>query len=151
MAKNRLSKSVAELLNKQLKTIEIRRKNASQFSDDAGKYGEIDKIIDLYENKLLDLMEKSVRIDDEDDKLPLVLIGSEVNVLDLDSGESASFQIVNTSFFELDENHVTFVSPIGKALLFKKVGDKVSVKIPIGVINYEIKGISLHNEVDFNN
>jgi transcription elongation factor GreA len=50
------------------------------------------------------------------------------------------------SVFELEGNDVTFLSPIGKALLLKSIGDKVEINIPDGNIHYEIRSIKFDFE-----
>lgn len=151
MAKYQLSKTVYELLLKQLVSIEDRRRNSTRFNDKYDSQNELIKLQDAYEYKLRKLIESSVQTDSNDNSVPFVLIGCEVDVYDIDSEEMTAYRIVNTTVFDLDENHVTFISPIGKALLFKKIGDQVSVKIPVGDMRYEIKAIRLHNiKIDFN-
>ncbi|HXD94157.1 MAG TPA: GreA/GreB family elongation factor, partial [Bacteroidia bacterium] len=43
----------------------------------------------------------------------------------------------------LKEGKISVDSPIGKGLMGKKVGDKVDVTVPAGVIPFEIMAISI--------
>ncbi len=56
-------------------------------------------------------------------------------------GKEESFSIVGE--FEADpiEKKLSSTSPIGKALLGKKLGDIVSVEVPVGTLKYKIKEI----------
>lgn len=81
--------------------------------------------------------------------VPLAVIGSDVDVTDLDTGEDFHFRIVSSATFVLEGDDVTFSSPIGKALLMRKVGDVAEFDAPIGKIRYRIKSISLNSDIDF--
>jgi len=70
-------------------------------------------------------------------------IGSKVLVISkAKSSKTKTFHIVGE--FESDpyEGKISSASPIGAALLGRKVGDDVKVKIPVGEIVYTIKEIS---------
>ena len=54
----------------------------------------------------------------------------------------AEFVIVGTLEVCIEKGYVSNVSPIGSALLGKKVGDTVEVKIPAGKIKYKIMKIA---------
>ena len=68
-----------------------------------------------------------------------VEIGSEV-IVEKD-GTEERFSIVGE--FEADplEKKLSSTSPIGQALLGKKLGDIVSVEVPVGTLKYKIKEI----------
>lgn len=65
-----------------------------------------------------------------------------VQVMDLKHNEEITFTLVSPdeSDFELDKISIT--SPLGKALLGKKVGDTVTVEVPGSKIEYKILKIS---------
>lgn len=76
---------------------------------------------------------------------PFVTIDSIVEVEDINSGEKEKFKIVSPFSVVnlLDGNYASYISPIGKSLLLKKVGDHVLVETPVENIEYEIKSIEL--------
>lgn len=76
-------------------------------------------------------------------RLPFVLVGSEVAVIDLDGGEEQSFRINRP--FRTDESgrDISYLSPLGSSLLLKKAGEKVTVKVPAGKMQYRIKSVWL--------
>lgn len=49
-----------------------------------------------------------------------------------------SFEIVGKEESNPELGKISNISPIGKALLGKKKGDKVKVKIPVGEVEYEV-------------
>lgn len=57
-------------------------------------------------------------------------------------GKPVTYHIVDSVEADPLEFKISDESPIGKALLGKKVGDKVEIKLPAGVRLYEIKEIA---------
>jgi transcription elongation factor GreA len=53
------------------------------------------------------------------------------------------YTLVAESEADLKSGKISIDSPIGKGLLGKKVGDKVDISVPAGVIPFEIVDISL--------
>ncbi|MDD3839503.1 MAG: GreA/GreB family elongation factor [Clostridia bacterium] len=74
---------------------------------------------------------------------PFVIIGSEVEVEDLDTKESFTFTVVGPYKDNIQNGHVSYLSPVGRSLLFKKNGELVTVNAPGGVFNYTIKSIKM--------
>ncbi len=84
----------------------------------------------------------SARVVENDDVLTdSVSIGSIVRVRDLESSDEWEWTIVGT--FEADpaEDRISNESPVGEALMGKKVGEVAVVEIPAGIAKYEIVGI----------
>lgn len=71
-----------------------------------------------------------------------VIFGSTVEVEDVDSGESRSFTILGPDEADPAKGSISFLSPVGQALLSREVGDEVTVDIPRGRVTYEVIGIS---------
>lgn len=69
-----------------------------------------------------------------------VCVGHTV-VVDLQGGE-AKFKIVGSYEADPEMGLISNESPIGEALLGKKKGEEVSVKVPAGEMKYKIKKIS---------
>lgn len=67
-----------------------------------------------------------------------VIFGSTVTLLDLDSDEEITYQIVGDDEADLKAGRISFGSPVAKGLIGKMEGDEVGVKTPKGVIEYEI-------------
>ena len=57
--------------------------------------------------------------------------------VDLDNGNQV-FHIVGSTEADPEAGKISDESPIGKALLGKKVGDTASVEVPAGTITYKI-------------
>lgn len=72
-----------------------------------------------------------------------VNILSTVKCMNLKIKKEVSFMIVSEKEANIKQNKISSSSPIGKSLLGKKVGNKVEVRVPAGIINFEILEISL--------
>jgi len=57
-------------------------------------------------------------------------LGSRVTVLDLDSDETDIYVLVPAEMMDLDLGHVSFASPLGRALIDRRVGDEVELRLP---------------------
>ncbi|MCX8052492.1 MAG: transcription elongation factor GreA [Armatimonadetes bacterium] len=80
-------------------------------------------------------------IDNEEVLTDSVGIGSVVKVRDLETLDEWEWHIVGTVEADPAENRISNESPVGKALMNRKVGDVAVVEIPAGVAKYEILGI----------
>lgn len=72
----------------------------------------------------------------------VVSILSKVKVYDEDMEEEETYTIVGTTEADPDKNRISDESPIGTALLGKKVGDVVEVETPGGSFELKILEIS---------
>src|SRR6478752_7214745 len=70
-----------------------------------------------------------------------VRFGASVEVED-ENGKSSRYLIVGPDEASPSDGRISFQSPLGKALMKRKVGDVVSVLRPAGEIELEIKAIS---------
>lgn len=65
-------------------------------------------------------------------------LGSTVGVLDLNKQERITYTLVTSEEADVALGRISTTSPIGKALLSKKVGDSVNVQSPGGARELEI-------------
>jgi transcription elongation factor GreA len=73
---------------------------------------------------------------------PKVFIGTKVTVLYDEENETEDYVICYSEQSDPDLGHISFLSPVGRQLLFKNLGDKVSIKIPTGELLVTIKEVS---------
>lgn len=71
-----------------------------------------------------------------------VIFGATVEVEDVDSGEKRSFTILGPDEADPARGSISYLSPVGQALLGKEEGDEVSIDIPRGKVTYEIIGLT---------
>lgn len=74
---------------------------------------------------------------DEMVSFPDVRFGAQVEVEDED-GKRLTWRLVDRGESEPAKGRISIQSPIGQALLGKEVGDAVQVKLPRGVVDYEV-------------
>jgi len=75
---------------------------------------------------------KNADIREEDTSTNYVHLGSVVTVYDEDMGESDVYTIVSVTEVDAMAGKISVESPVGAALLRKKVGDSVKVECPEG-------------------
>ncbi len=71
-----------------------------------------------------------------------VVIGVKVKVLDMEFDEELEYRVVGSTEANPLESKISDESPLGKALLGKKIGDEVIVDAPAGELKYKILEIS---------
>ena len=75
-------------------------------------------------------------------KSEIVEVGSTITVKKEKETETTSYQIVGTEETDMSANKISHQSPLGSAMLGKKVGEKFSFKTPKGSVNYIVVSIS---------
>lgn len=71
-----------------------------------------------------------------------IKFGATVKVLDEDSEEEHTYQIVSEYEADLKAGLISLTAPIARALIGKKKGDMVEVHTPKGVKSYEVLSVS---------
>ncbi len=70
-----------------------------------------------------------------------VKFGATIVVVDTDTDEEMTYQIVGEKESDIDEGRISLTAPISRALIGKSVGDTIEVKTPKGAKSYEILAI----------
>ena len=70
-----------------------------------------------------------------------IIFGATVTLNDPEKDLIFTYKIVGEEEAEFKENKISYISPLGKALIGKEVGDNVIVKAPKGDVEYEIEAI----------
>lgn len=83
------------------------------------------------------LKNAEVVVEDEID-LDKINIGCKVKVYDVDEDEEMEFKIVGSTEANSLQNKISNESPVGQALIGKKVGDTVDVETQSGMIQYKV-------------
>jgi len=81
-------------------------------------------------------------IENEDIKSDEVLIGAIVALKDVDSQEVLEYTLVSETEADYNAGKISLTSPVGAALLNHKEKDIVEIKVPAGILRYEILKIS---------
>lgn len=87
----------------------------------------------------LENMLKNVKVLDESElSTDVVCIGSKVKVRDIEFDENSIYHIVGSAEADPTVGKISDESPVGNALLSRKVGEIVEVEVPDGVVKFEV-------------
>lgn len=87
------------------------------------------------------LKNAEVVVEDEVD-LDKISIGCSVRILDMEFDDELEYKIVGSTEANSLKGKISNESPVGKALLGKKVGDVVKVETQVGELEYKV--LSIH-------
>lgn len=100
-------------------------------------------LLEVKIGKLKDLMVHARLVDESQIDVTKVSILTTVKIKNLKNNATMSYTLVAENEADLKLGKISIDSPIGKGLLGKKVGDKVDISVPSGIIPFEIVNISL--------
>jgi transcription elongation factor GreA len=150
LTRERMSELEREL--RELKT--NGRKNVAQKIADARGYGDLSENaeydaakeeqqhLELKISKLEGTLAKAKIIEAKDLPNDKIYILSKVKIKDLKTGREFEYLLVSPEESNFEANKISVTSPIGKALLGKVPGDSLEIKVPAGILNYQVLGIS---------
>lgn len=91
----------------------------------------------------IEAMLKNVEIiEDVKGNAKTVVVGVKVKVLDEEYGDESEYRVVGSTEADPQDGKISDESPVGKALMGKKVGDEVIVEAPGGEFKLKIVAIS---------
>jgi transcription elongation factor GreA len=146
-----LNKMRAEL--QQLKTVE--RKAATQAVVEARDKGDLSEnaeydaareaqaLLELRIAKLEDVIANARIVDESKIDLSKVSILTTIKIKNVGNGAQMKYTLVAENEADLKIGKISVDSPIGKALLGKKVGENVEVQVPAGKVTFQITEITI--------
>lgn len=93
--------------------------------------------------KLKDVIANARLVDESQIDISKVSILTTVKIKNLKNNAIMSYTLVAENEADLKSGKISVDSPIGKGLLGKKVGDKVEISVPAGIIPFEVVTITL--------
>lgn len=120
-----------------------RIKQALEFGDisENSEYDDAKNEQAFVEGRIVQL-EKMLRnakvVTGEDGPSDVVAVGTWVKLKDLDYGDEFEYMIVGSTEANPSEAKISHESPVGKALLGRRAGDVVEVKVPAGIVKYQV-------------
>ncbi len=81
-------------------------------------------------------------IEDVKGKAKTVMVGVRVKVLDEEYGDECEYRVVGSTEADPRDGKISDESPVGRALMGKKIGDEVIVEAPGGEFKLKVVGIS---------
>lgn len=137
----------------ELKTVE--RKNVIKAIADARDKGDLSEnaeydaakndqgLLEIKIAKLEEIVANARIVDASQLDINKVSILTTVKIKNLKNNMEMKYTIVAENEADLKSGKISIDSPIGKGLVGKKIGDKVDVTVPAGVIPFQILEISL--------
>ena len=135
----------------ELQTLKVfRRKEVAQKIKEAREQGDLSenaeydaakdeqRDIELRIEELERLLKNAEVVVEDEIDLDKISIGCKVRVYEMDYDEEMEFRIVGSTEANSLQNKISNESPVGRALLGKKVGDVVDVETQMGVIHYKV-------------
>ena len=147
-----LSKEGLEQIRRELdELVNVRRAEIAARIHEAKEHGDITENAEYEDAKneqafvegriqTLEALIKNATLIDEHHSKDLVQIGSSVTVDGPDGKET--FTIVGSTEARPTEGRISNESPVGRSLLGRKKGDKITVRVPAGDISYTVLGIA---------
>ena len=99
-------------------------------------------LFELRIQKMENMLARARVIDTKDLPDDAVYILSNVTVEDSKTGKRFTYKLVSAEEADFEQNKISVTSPIGKALLKRKTGDVVQIKVPAGSLEYKIVEIT---------
>ena len=89
----------------------------------------------------IDLEDKLARvkiIEDQDIPNDKIYIGALVTLKDLETNEKMKYMMVSPEESSFEDNKISVLSPIGKALLGHEKGEELNIEVPFGALKYKV-------------
>lgn len=140
-AKNYITPAGAQKLRDELqRLIEVTRPSLADSQDDPDAKRQLARL-DQRIMQLEESLQSAEIISAPSGPADVVRFGASVTVRESD-GTEISYRIVGVDEMDIDRNWVSWVSPIAKALLNRKRGERIRFKFPSGEETLEIINIS---------
>ena len=108
---------------------------------DAAK--EAQGMLELKISKLEEIVAQSRIIDESKIDTSQVQILNKVKIKNTKNNQQVEYKLVSESESDIKSGKISVATPIARGLLGKKVGDVVDIKVPSGLMSFEIIEISL--------
>lgn len=153
--KKQMSRAGFEKLEKELEyLITVRRAEVAQKLKEARSFGDLSEnaeydeakneqgILEATITELQNTVMNAEVVDDDSISINEVGVGSIITVLRKGAEKSEKLQIVGSTEADPANGKISDESPIGKAAMKKKIGDKFIVDAPVGELQFEILEIT---------
>jgi transcription elongation factor GreA len=133
---------------------DVERPKASQAIGEARDKGDLSEnaeydaakeaqgLLEMKISKMEELLANARLIDESQLDTSKVLVLSTVKLKNLSNGMEMKYTLVAESEADLKSAKISVSSPIGKGLLGKKAGEVAEIKVPNGILKFEILEIS---------
>lgn len=135
----------------------VKRKEVSQKIKEAREQGDLSenaeydaakdeqRDIEARIEELEKILKNAEVVAEDEVDLDKINVGCVVKVFDVEFDEEIDFKIVGSTEANSLQNKISNESPVGSALIGKKVGDVVIVETQAGTVEYKVLGIEKAN------
>jgi transcription elongation factor GreA len=143
----KLEEELEHLKSTRRKEIAERIKQAKEFGDlsENAEYEDAKNDQAFVEGRILQIegMLRSARvIDNNAGNSDIVEVGSTVRVKDVSAGDVIAYTIVGSAEADPLQDRISNESPVGHALIGRKKGETVTIRVPAGTLKYTILEIT---------
>ncbi|RUM43374.1 MAG: transcription elongation factor GreA [Desulfocapsa sp.] len=103
----------------------------------------------MIEGRIMELKDKLSRaevIDCTKVTVERAVFGTIVTLMDMDTDEEVTYQLLGPEEADVKKGSISVLSPLGRSILSKEVGDEVVTKTPGGVREFEVIEIKTATE-----
>ena len=142
--KLRLETELEHLVKNERETIKIAIAEARELGDlkENAEYHaakERQGIIEGRISHLQGILARARVVDISKIKSERIVFGASVTLHDAAKGTRHTYQLVGEEEAEFKNNKISYISPLGRALIGKEEGDTIIVKAPKGDLEYEVE------------
>ena len=151
MNKTPLTKDGELKLQEELKNLKLERPKITKAIAEARGHGELKENAEyhaareqqgLVEARIKDIEYKLANSEiiesDPSNDTTEIVFGCSVELLNLEDNSKIKYQIVGEDEADLENNKISFNSPIGKGLMNKKIGDLITIIVPKGELKFKV-------------
>jgi len=100
----------------------------------------------MIEGRIMELKDKLSRaevIDCSKVSTQRVVFGTVITLMDMDTDEEITYQLLGPEEADVKKGSISVLSPLGRSMLGKEVGDEVTTKTPGGTREFEVVEIAV--------
>jgi transcription elongation factor GreA len=96
--------------------------------------------------RLQDTLSRAQLFDPQGLNPEVVTLLSTVQLQDLKKKKKVTYTLVSAEEVDVEAMRISIQSPIGRALVGKKAGDRITVEVPAGVLDFKILSVTQGSE-----
>lgn len=143
----KLIAEIEHLTHTRRKEVAARIKSAIEFGDisENSEYDDAKNEQAFVEGRIIqinDMLANAALIDDKKVTTDKVSVGCCVSLLDIECNEKCVYRVVGSVEADPENEKISNESPVGRAILGKRVGQIVKIEVPSGFVEYQVLDIS---------
>lgn len=145
-----LTPNGVERIEEELRGLESRRRRVAEQIRDAKSFGDIEEnqeyafaraehaYVEGRIDELKRLLTNAEVVEPSSADVDRIAIGATVALQDLEEGDDWEITLVGRHEADPELDRISYESPVGQALLGRRVGDVVEARVPAGWVRYQV-------------